>query len=79
MKVLEGPDKWVKQCTCKECSAKLEIEESDLRVVNTAVGYAGETWEPAIVVTCPVCKTDVYVTKKVPYGIQNRLYDKVRR
>lgn len=73
MKVLKGGNKtgkWVKKFVCKHCDAVLEVCENDLFTVNTAVAYAGETWDPRLRFTCPVCSTDNDVTNNVPYGIQ---------
>lgn len=79
MKVLDtGSKKWSKKIKCRECKAKLEIEEEDLVVQNRAMAYAGETWEPELYVECAVCNSDICVTKKVPYGIQDRKFDELR-
>lgn len=79
MKVVDegnGPkQKWTKRFVCEECQATLEVEESDLHVVNTAVGYAGETWEPELEFECPVCHSDNRVTGRVPSGIQYKLFE----
>ena len=73
MKVLpEGKTKWSIVVDCS-CGAKLEVEESDLKVVNTACFYAGETWDPEISITCPVCKTSMHVTDRVPYGMSSAM------
>jgi hypothetical protein len=78
MKVL-SKEKWSKEIKCRSCKAKLEIEEADLFAVNTAMGYAGETWDPRLRVTCAVCHTDIDVTNKVPRGMQNKKYDEIRK
>jgi hypothetical protein len=77
MKVL-STEKWSKRVNCRECKSRLEIEEDDLRAVNTAMSYAGETWDPRLRVTCAVCHSDIDVTDKVPSGLQNKKYDELR-
>ncbi len=58
MKILVHPsDVWVRQYTCKECQALLEVERSDLKVGNNADARDGETWVPWMYFTCPVCGT----------------------
>jgi transcription elongation factor Elf1 len=73
MKILSTPTEWTKQFTCPHCNAELEVSGSDLYVVNEAVGYAGETWEPEIHYECPVCKTSNRITRKVPGGLASDL------
>ena len=77
MKVL-SQEKWSAQVTCTACKALLEIEESDLRVVNTAMAYAGERWDPRLRVECAVCHSDIDVTRTVPSGMRYRMYDEAR-
>lgn len=86
MKVINyGKDnitEWTGEYTCDECGALIEINRDDLKVINTAVGYAGETWEPVIVFDCPVCDSYVYVeqvhrqrSNLLPSGIRHKLLD----
>lgn len=81
MKVLKAgtkSGKWAARVICRECEAVLEIEKEDLYVINTAVAYAGETWEPEVVFNCAVCETRNYAKGNVPAGIRYRLIDEVR-
>ena len=78
MKVL-SKEKWSKKVKCRECKAKLEIEEDDLFAVNTAMAYAGESWDPRLRVTCAVCQSNIDVTSKVPSGMCDRKYAKLAR
>lgn len=71
MKVVSKNKDWKKRIKCKECRAELEIEEKDVYVVNTAVGYAGESFDPQLRVNCGRCKSSVDVSDKVPSGIEN--------
>ena len=74
--IAEGnsPAKWSKRFVCTECSAVLEVDEPDLHVVNTAVAYAGETWDPRLRFTCEICHSVNDVTGQVPSGIQGKLF-----
>ena len=74
MEVIGDIKKWTEEVVCKDCGAQLRIEASDLIVRNTAMFYAGETWDPVVLVKCAVCDSEVYVTKKVPSGIRDRLF-----
>lgn len=81
MKVIakgDGKKKWTKRFVCEECKAVLEVEEKDLHVANTAVAYAGESWEPRLYFDCAVCHSDNDVTGKVPSGIQSKLFEEAR-
>lgn len=64
---------WTKVFVCKECRAKLEVNGSDLFVVNDAVFYAGESWEPNVVFRCASCESLNRVTDKVPSGLRDKL------
>ena len=76
MKVVKGPEVWKTEVECRSCKATLEIGKEDLRVVNTAMSYAGETWDPVIRVTCCVCETSITVDKVIPYDMRSRLIRK---
>ena len=80
MKVLDtGSKKWSKKIKCRECKAKLEIELDDVKAINTAMGYAGETWEPLLYVECAVCNSDVRLKiGSVPSGIEHKLFEELR-
>lgn len=73
------PAKWTKRFTCDECEAVLEVEESDLYAVNTAVAYAGETYDPRLRIKCGCCSSEIDVTNKVPSGLQNKLFAELRK
>lgn len=75
----KGKQKWSKRVVCPECNAVLDIEKEDLYVINTAVAYAGETWEPELCFNCGSCESRVTVTNQVPSGIQWDLFDKARQ
>jgi len=79
MKVIKGELEWKTEIICPHCKSVLEIEKKDLYVINTAMSYAGETWDPEMQVDCCVCETSIGVTKQVPYGIRNRMYLEKRR
>jgi hypothetical protein len=81
MKVLDtGSKKWSKKVKCRECKAKLEIEEEDLKAGNFAIGHAGETWEPELYVECAVCNSDVRLKfGVVPSGIEHKLFEELRK
>lgn len=78
MKIL-SEKKWSKEIKCHECKAELEIEESDLFAVNTAQGYAGESWDPRLRVTCAACNSRIDITSKVPSGMREKKYDQLRK
>ena len=69
-----GGDGWKKNFVCRECGAVIEPSEEDLKVYNSAVAYAGETWDPVVYYTCPECETDNVVTFDVPYPIRDRQF-----
>ena len=80
MKVIsrpDGRDEWTLEIECRKCHAKLEVNKDDLYPVNTAVGYAGETWDPAVYVDCGNCESSINVTDKVQDGVREKLYDKL--
>ena len=82
MKVIKtgnASTEWTKRLVCPECQALLEVVESDLYVVNTAVNYAGETWEPELRCNCGSCHSQIDMSNKVPSGIQYKLYDSARK
>jgi hypothetical protein len=81
MKVIKGStdEQWKVQVTCESCEAVLEVEKKDLYVANTAVAYAGETWDPRIRVRCCVCETPVPMDGHVPWGIQARMFTEARQ
>jgi hypothetical protein len=68
-----GGKKWTKKITCPHCHAKLEIEEKDLYVGNSAVAYAGETWEPHLRCKCGSCQSRIEMHGRVPQGIEEKL------
>lgn len=80
MKVLDtGSKKWSCKVKCHECKAKLEIELSDVKAGNYAIGYAGETWEPQLYVECAVCSSEVRLKiGSVPSGIENKLFTELK-
>ena len=72
-------EKWSRNFVCRECDSTLEIVARDLWVANTAIAYAGETWEPRLAFTCSVCKSTSYLADSaVPSSIRHALYDKAR-
>lgn len=76
MKILKAANtSWAHKFACRECKSKLEVEAADLYVYNNAVFYAGESWEPEIAYTCPVCSSRNTVTEKVPSGLRYKLID----
>jgi rubrerythrin len=80
MKVLkQGGEGWSQEFVCQGCASTLLVETSDLAVINTAMGYAGETWEPEVAFNCPVCQTTNQVSSRVPDGIRNRLISEANR
>ena len=54
MKVIEKKV-WRHAFKCHECKSRCEAEAGDVRVRNSAVVYAGETWEPVYYVACGGC------------------------
>jgi len=60
IKVLRPGDK-NREVSCKRCNARLEFEPADVVCINTACGYAGETWEPRYIIECPECGEDIYL------------------
>lgn len=77
MKVISRPHcplEWSKNYICRECDAILTIEEGDLYARNTAMAYAGETWDPRLFFDCVVCRTRNDVTSKMAHGIQKELF-----
>ncbi|KKS93254.1 MAG: hypothetical protein UW68_C0006G0028 [Candidatus Collierbacteria bacterium GW2011_GWB1_44_6] len=65
--------RWSKNFTCNHCRKISRVTVSDIHVFNTAVLYAGETWDPEVRIVCPVCHTQTAAGKHVPRGIQNEL------
>ena len=61
---------WKKTYVCLDCGSTLEVAQDDLKVVNTAVAYAGETWDPIVVFYCPLCKSRNNVTTSIPSRIR---------
>ncbi len=45
--------RWSKDFHCKHCAETSKITISDVHVYNTAVFYAGETWDPEVRIVCP--------------------------
>jgi len=62
---------WSKPIKCPECKEISVIKIEDVKVLNTAVGYAGETWEPELNIKCPICKSYFLAKNRVPQGILN--------
>ena len=79
MKVLNGSSEWKIKVICNSCGAILEVEKSDLFVANTAMAYAGETWDPTLRAKCCVCETSMYMDEKVPVAIRERMFQEARR
>lgn len=76
MKVIEQPPPM--QAQCGHCKALLELEFSDIQVENTAMAYAGETYDPVLYFLCPVCKSRNYRLEFVPPGIRAELIESAR-
>lgn len=64
MEVLRPGDK-NREISCHRCNALLRFEPSDVQCINTACYYAGETWDPRYILTCPECGEIVYVDKLI--------------
>ena len=77
MKVLREGEKY--QVTCGHCKAILGFESVDVKLINTAVGYAGETFEPEYIVECGSCKEDVNVSRLIGPNLKDSLCDEYRR
>ena len=81
MKVIPQPPKtagkWERDYTCRECRSVLRVDVCDLYARNTAMAYAGETWDPRLFYKCCVCKSENDVTRKVPHGIEHDLFEKL--
>jgi|GEM_PF-3104663 len=80
MKVIKaGKTKKNWRFVCSGCGAVLEVEKDDLYVVNTAVAYAGETWDPALRFNCPVCEEANDATdSEIPDRVKWELFSKAR-
>jgi hypothetical protein len=50
MKVLKKPEVWSAIVSCRECKAKLEVDETDL-----TIRYVGSDDDATICVICPEC------------------------
>lgn len=61
--------RWERKIRCSECRVTSLITQDNLRVINTAVASGGETWDPVVVIECPVCESDSPAIPKVPRGI----------
>lgn len=70
-------DKW--RVTCHFCKAVLEFEKEDIYIANTAVHYAGETWEPEARIECPECESPVKVTDRISHNMFNKLCGQARK
>ena len=76
MKILSEPE-WTRKVTCPHCRAKLEITATDIKAINTAVFYAGETFEPEVGVDCGVCHK-FFEIHGVPAGLYNKAVNDLR-
>lgn len=70
-KTTSGAPSWSRDFHCRHCGNTSKITISDVHVVNNAVGYAGENWDPEVCVVCPICHSSTPAGKTVPPGIQN--------
>lgn len=70
---------WSKDVECDECLALLRVYKKDLYVVNTAIAYAGETWDPKIRADCAICKNELVIDEYVPDRIRNDLENAYRK
>lgn len=72
-----------REVSCKRCNARLEFEPEDVVCINTAVGYAGETWEPRFIIECPECGEDIYldhvISEKTRRSAEKRLKDRNKK
>jgi len=48
------PPKWVRRCTCGDCTSVLEVEESDLSRYRGIEPCGDVAWDH-VVFTCPCC------------------------
>lgn len=65
IKVLRRGDK-AKEVSCHRCNARMEFDAlEDVECINTACGYAGETWDPRYVLDCPECGERIYLDNKI--------------
>jgi len=76
MKVIQEGE--AKQVRCEHCKALLEFEPNDVQLINTAVGYAGETFEPEFVVDCGSCGENVNVSEVIGSKFKSRLIGEYR-
>lgn len=60
---------WSKQFRCPACKKTSTITIENVKVINTAVAYAGETWEPEVCVICPICQSHTGAKGQAPQGI----------
>ncbi len=68
-----------REVVCQRCNAKLRFEPQDARCINTAVGYAGETWEPEFVIDCPECEELIYVSRLLSEKAKDAAVAKYKR
>lgn len=59
MKVIQRgiPKNTTHQTQCRHCNSVLEFQESEAKMIN-------DRNEICMVVNCPICQNDIYITKK---------------
>lgn len=72
--------KWKERVMCPRhgCRAVYEVDADDLVAENTAVAYAGETWEPRIYVYCPECGQAAELTYVIPQAVRDKKFAELR-